>query len=147
VARGQMWLWNRTDGFRAKEPAPSREAAERIYGYITELLDILQKEIGEHAFLAGDTLTIADCTAFPIFQTTRERFGLAFGNEHPRLDAWYSAFVLGPAGNIEWALVCCAAIKRADCPSASWCSPRCTRLVTGLSYLIRHVHCSRSGDV
>ncbi|MHC1547893.1 glutathione S-transferase family protein [Phyllobacterium sp. K27] len=92
VARGQLWLWNRTDAFPAKEPVASRDAADRIFRYITELLDVLEKEIGEHAFLAGNTPTIADFTAFPIFQTARERFDLAFGNKHPGLDDWYRRF-------------------------------------------------------
>jgi len=99
VARGQLWLWNRTDAFPAKEPAPSRDAADRIFRYITELLDVLEKEIGEHAFLAGDAPTIADFTAFPIFQTARERFELPFGNEHPRLDSWYKRFRSRPSAD------------------------------------------------
>lgn len=99
VARGQLWLWNQTDAFLGKELAPSRDAAGRIFRYITELLDVLEKEIGEHAFLAGPTPTIADFTAFPIFQTARERFDLAFGNEHPRLDSWYKRFRSRPSAD------------------------------------------------
>ncbi|XYD11874.1 glutathione S-transferase domain-containing protein (plasmid) [Methylobacterium sp. NMS12] len=56
------------------------------------MLDILEAEIGGNEFLAGAAPTVADFTAFPIFQTARERFDLPFGERHPRLDAWYGRF-------------------------------------------------------
>ncbi len=96
VARGQLWLWNQTSAFPAKEPAPSKGTADRISRYMSELLDILETEIGENEFLAGDGLTIADFTVFPIFQTARERFNLPFAEDHRRLDAWYKRFRLRP---------------------------------------------------
>ncbi len=99
VARGQLWLWNRTGSFPAKEPAPSAESAERLFRYVAELLDVLEKEIGDNAFLAGDRPTIADTTAFPIFQTTRERFDLPFADDHPRLGAWYRRFRRRPSAD------------------------------------------------
>ena len=99
IARGQLWLWNRTGAFPAKESVPSQEAAERMYRYVSELLDVLEKEIGENAFLAGAAPTIADCTAFTIFQTARERFDLPFGLDHPRLNAWYSRFRARPSAS------------------------------------------------
>lgn len=92
IARGQLWLWNQTNAFPAKEPVPSKETADRIYRYASELLDVLETEIGANAFLAGDGPTIADFSVFAIFQTARERFDLPFGSGHPRLDAWYKRF-------------------------------------------------------
>jgi len=92
IARGQLWLWNRTDAFPAKEPDPSRKMADRLQRHVTELLDVLEVEIGDNAFLAGAAPTIADFTTFTIFQTARERFDLPFGNGHPRLDSWYARF-------------------------------------------------------
>lgn len=97
VVRSQAWLWNVTDAFRAKEPDPSREVAARAFRYVTELLDILEAAIGDHSFLAGDEPTIADCTAFAIFQTARERFGQPLGAGHPRLDRWYAHFRARPS--------------------------------------------------
>ncbi|TLX56250.1 glutathione S-transferase family protein [Stutzerimonas nosocomialis] len=99
IARGQLWLWNRTDAFPAKEPAPSPETADRTHRYVTELLDVLEKEIGENAFLAGAEPTIADFTTFTIFQTARERFDLPFGNFHPRLNAWFDRFRARPSAD------------------------------------------------
>jgi len=97
LGRFQPWLWNATDKFPAKEPAPSQEAARRVGAYVEELLDVLEATIGSNAFLAGDSPTIADCTVFPVFQTARERFNLPFGNAHPRLDAWYGRFRARPS--------------------------------------------------
>ncbi len=99
VVRGQMWLWNRTAAFPAKEPAPSREAADRAYRYGSEILDVLEAEIGDSTFLAGDSPTIADFTVFAIFQTARERFDLPFASDHPRLDAWYRRFRERPSAS------------------------------------------------
>ena len=99
VGRFQPWLWNATDKFPAKESAPSQETATRINAYVQEILDVLDACIGSHAFLAGDSPTIADCTVFPVFQTARERFNLSFGNEHPRLDAWYARFRARPSAD------------------------------------------------
>lgn len=99
VGRGQLWLWNRTNAFPGKEPAPSPEAADRIFRYVAEILGVLEKEIGENPFLAGATPTIADFTAFPIFQTARERFDLPFGDDHPRLESWYRRFRSRPSAD------------------------------------------------
>ena len=97
VARGQLWLWNQTGAFPAKEASPSPATAQRLARYVEELLDVLEQEIGENAFLAGATPTIADCTTFTMFQTARERFDLPFGDAHPRLDAWYRRFRARPS--------------------------------------------------
>jgi glutathione S-transferase len=97
VARGQLWLWNATDAFPAKEPVPRREDAERLFRHVRELLDVLEGEIGNAEFLAGPEPTIADYTVFPIFQTARERFGLDFGESYSRLDGWYKRFRRRPS--------------------------------------------------
>lgn len=99
IARGQLWLWNQTNAFPAKEPVPSKETADRTYRYASELLDALETEIGANAFLAGDGPTIADFTVFAIFQTARERFDLPFGSGHPHLDAWYKRFRARPSAD------------------------------------------------
>jgi glutathione S-transferase len=97
VARGQLWLWNRTSAFPAKEASPSKGTADRTCRYVSELLDVLEAEIGENEFLTGDSPTIADFTVFAIFQTARERFDLPFASDHPRLNAWYRRFRMRPS--------------------------------------------------
>ena len=84
MVRSQLWLWNVTQSFPAKEPSPSLQVATKLFGYVTEILDVLEVTIGNDEFLAGDRSTIADCTVFSIFQTCRERFDQAFGSAHPK---------------------------------------------------------------
>ena len=97
VARGQLWLWNVTDAFPAKESNPLQSEADRLCRHVVELLDVLEMEIGNSEFLAVSQPTIADFTAFPMFQTARERFNLKFGEDHPRLNAWYARFRARPS--------------------------------------------------
>ena len=97
VGRCQIWLWNATSAFSAKEPSPSVELAERAYHYVSEILDALEATIGDQEFLAGGVPTIADFTSFAIFQTARERFDRPLGGDHPRLDAWYKRFRTRPS--------------------------------------------------
>lgn len=97
VVRSQLWLWNATRSFPAKEPSPSPELAVKLFGYVTEILDVLEATIGVNEFLAGNRPTIADCTVFSIFQTAQERFDQSFGFAHPRLDAWYKGFRQRPS--------------------------------------------------
>jgi glutathione S-transferase len=99
IVRCQLWLWNSTTAFPAKEPLPSAETAARTCRYAVEILDALEKKIGENHFLAGETPTVADFTTFPIFQTLRERFNVPMGSEHPRLDTWYRRFRKRPSAN------------------------------------------------
>ena len=99
VARCQLWLWNATDAFPAKEPAPSRDVADRLHRHACEILDALEAAISANPFLAGEAPTIADCTAFAILQTARERFGKPLGADHPRLDAWYRRFRARPSAD------------------------------------------------
>lgn len=99
IVRSQAWLWNLTGAFAAKEPSPSKDVAAAAYRYVTELLDHLEVTLADNAFLAGDEPTIADFTAFPIFQTARERFDQPFGKQHTRLDAWYGRFRSRPSAD------------------------------------------------
>jgi glutathione S-transferase len=97
VVRSQLWLWNLTRSFPAKEPSPSLEVATKLFGYVTEILDVLEGTISDNEFLAGERPTVADCTVFSIFQTCRERFDQPYGSAHPRLDAWYKNFRQRPS--------------------------------------------------
>ena len=97
--RSQAWLWNLTDAFLAKERQPSKHVADQVYRYVAELLDILDAHIGNSDFIAGDEPTIADFSAFAIFQTARERFDHPLGASHPNLERWYSSFRKRPSAD------------------------------------------------
>jgi len=99
VVRTQVWLWNVTNSFPHMQPKPSPETADIMFRHVTEILDALEKSIGDNKFLTGNQPTIADFTVFAIFQTARERFNLPFGTEHPRLDAWFRNFRKRPSAD------------------------------------------------
>ncbi|AUG55574.1 glutathione S-transferase family protein [Thalassospira marina] len=99
VVRAQIWLWNETNNFPFMQARPSSEMAGIMFQHVTEILDALEKSIGDYEFLAGNRPTIADFTVFAIFQTARERFNLPFGNRHPRLDAWFANFRKRPSAD------------------------------------------------
>ncbi|MEQ5777979.1 glutathione S-transferase family protein [Thalassospira sp. NFXS8] len=99
VVRTQVWLWNVTTSFPHMQPKPSPETADIMFRHVTEILDALEKSIGDNKFLTGNQPTIADFTVFAIFQTARERFNLPFGTEHPRLDAWFTNFRKRPSAD------------------------------------------------
>jgi glutathione S-transferase len=99
IVRSQVWLWNLTDAFPGKEPEPSRDVADKMYRYVTEILDVLEETIGDSEFLVGGTPSIADFTTFAIFQTARERFDQPFGAAHPRLNDWYTRFRKRPSAD------------------------------------------------
>ena len=52
----------------------------------------LDKAIGTNAFLAGETVTIADCTLFAALKYAEE-MGVRLGAELPRLRDWYTRFI------------------------------------------------------
>jgi glutathione S-transferase len=58
IVRCQVWLWNLTDAFLAKEPEPSQDVARKAYRYVSEIVDILETTTGDNEFLAGATPTI-----------------------------------------------------------------------------------------
>lgn len=97
TVRFQLWLWNVTDAFPAKEPEPSSESATQLYRYVNEILDVMEATLEDTEFFAGSTPTVADFTAFAVFQTARERFKLPFAADYPRLDAWYANFRSRPS--------------------------------------------------
>ncbi|ARR55447.1 glutathione S-transferase [Rhizorhabdus wittichii DC-6] len=74
---------------------PSVGAA--LQGLLDQHLTTLERHIGDFPFLAGERLTIADIVLFPLFQTCRERMGIPFGAEQPRLSAWYDRFAKRPS--------------------------------------------------
>ena len=59
----------------------------------------LEMTISDGEFLTGSSPTVADCTLFAIFQTSRERFDLTMGSTHARLDGWYTNFRKRPSAD------------------------------------------------
>jgi glutathione S-transferase len=96
IVRTQLWLMHSQPHFASRvvqQPA----VAEAARPWAEALLAVLEQHIGESPFLAGDKVTIADCTVFPLFQLCRVRMNLPYGADYPRLDAWYARFSERPS--------------------------------------------------
>jgi glutathione S-transferase len=52
----------------------------------------LDKLVGAHPFVAGETVTVADCTLYAALKYA-ERMGVRLGSELPHLREWYTRFV------------------------------------------------------
>lgn len=96
AVRTQLWLRHSNPNFASRvDQQPAVVAASRPM--VDELLHALEQHIGESPFLAGDKVTIADCTLFALFQTCRVRVSEPYGVEYPRLNAWYERFASRPS--------------------------------------------------
>jgi len=96
LARSQIWLMHFCSHFAARVDQKPEVAAVMKPG-IDELLNELEAHIGDAPFLAGEHVTIADCTLFALFQTCRVRLGVPIGADQPRLNAWYARFAERPS--------------------------------------------------
>jgi glutathione S-transferase len=91
IVRSQIWLMHFCSYF-AKRVDQKPEVAAAMKPLVVELLNELEAHIGDAPFLAGEHVTIADCTLFALFQACRARLGVPIGADQPRLDAWYARF-------------------------------------------------------
>ena len=73
---------------------PNPALAEWARGELPRGLGVLEREVGE--FVAGERVSVADCTLFAAFEFARAA-GLALEDGHPRLGAWYARFGARPS--------------------------------------------------
>jgi glutathione S-transferase len=76
------------------EPNPAMAAQMRAE--LPKALRILEAEVGERPFLAGDRPTIADCTLFGTWEFAR-MFGVEFDPELANLHRWHESFRTRPS--------------------------------------------------
>lgn len=75
----------------------SQEAAEIGAERYGQKLRLGERMIGEHAFVAGDNPTIADCVAMATLQFAAEFYSVQIPDDCPRLAAWYDRFAQRPS--------------------------------------------------
>jgi len=90
-------LVQHTQSFFAKIIAQIPEAGEVARREINTALRVIGKHLGNRAFLAGDSATIADCTLFALLDTSRKVFDLRFDGETVELNGWYRRFAARPS--------------------------------------------------
>jgi glutathione S-transferase len=75
---------------------PNPGVAEQARKELALPLGVLEQEVGERPFLAGDHPTIADCTLFGTWEFGR-LFGVEFDSELKNLQRWHDAFLERPS--------------------------------------------------
>jgi glutathione S-transferase len=98
IARSQIWLMHFCNFF-AERVDQKPEVAAAMKPLVDELLNELEAHIGDAPFLAGEHVTIADCTLFALFQACRVKLGIPIGADQPRLEAWYTRFAGRPSAS------------------------------------------------
>lgn len=73
---------------------PKPALAEWAKSELPRGLDVLEREVGE--FVAGERVSVADCTLFAAFEFARLA-DLKLETGHPRLGAWYERFGQRPS--------------------------------------------------
>jgi glutathione S-transferase len=96
IARSGIWLMHFC-GYFARRIDQKPEVVAAMKPLVDELLNELEAHIGDAPFLAGEHVTIADCTLFALFQACRARLDVPIGADQPRLDAWYARFAERPS--------------------------------------------------
>jgi glutathione S-transferase len=75
---------------------PNPVIAEQMRKELPRALHVLNEEMGERPFLAGDRPMIADCTLFAAWEFGR-MFGLEFDTTLRNLHRWHDSFLLRPS--------------------------------------------------
>lgn len=76
--------------------APSPEVAKHAREELARFLRVLDDELGDHAFLAGDRPSVADCTPFGTWEFGRA-FGVDFDPGCERLHRWHAPWLARPS--------------------------------------------------
>ena len=83
---------------RSAEKVPQAQA--HYDGVLRDLLGILDKRLGESAYLAGDDYTIADISCYPdVHEHGVDDIGLA---DYPNLARWHDVIAARPAVQRAW---------------------------------------------
>jgi glutathione S-transferase len=96
IDRTGLWLHHSHPFFAARGPQDPA-VARAMTPVVEQQLGQLDRFMGDSPFLAGERVTIADCSLFAIFQNCRGMLGLPYGAGHPNLDAWFARFAVRPS--------------------------------------------------
>ena len=77
---------------------PNPAAVEQNRSELPRVLHVLDAEVGERPFLAGDSPSIADCTLFGTWEFA-SRFGVEFDPACANLHRWHEAFSKRPSAS------------------------------------------------
>ncbi|MDP6174658.1 MAG: glutathione S-transferase family protein [Rhodospirillales bacterium] len=86
--------------FTIRSPEKVPKAQEHYQAVLCDMLGILDKRLGESAYLAGDEYTIADISCYPdVHKHGVDEIGL---DDYPNLARWHDAIEARPAVQRGW---------------------------------------------
>lgn len=89
--------WQNASPVWAAMGPQSPEAANQGYQAYLAAVDVMEKLIGDNAFLAGDHVTMADCIMFASAQFANLLYKEQLPASAPKLCAWYDRFAQRPS--------------------------------------------------
>ena len=90
-----VYFWQEIVNPKFFDKQPDAAAIEEAAGWLGKQVPALEKRLGKHAFLCGDSITIADTFAFALF-TIHEQTSIDL-SPYPALQSWYAAMKDRPA--------------------------------------------------
>ncbi len=81
--------------FRQYAPQPVPYAIERYTNEAKRLYCVIDQQLAKHAYLAGNTYTIADIATFPWLRSS-EKQGIVLA-DYPHVQAWFEKIAARPA--------------------------------------------------
>lgn len=81
--------------FRQYAPQPVPYAIERYTNEAKRLYRVIDQQLAKHAYLAGNTYTIADIATFPWLRSS-EKQGIVLA-DYPHVQAWFEKIAARPA--------------------------------------------------
>lgn len=81
--------------FRQYAPQPVPYAIERYTNEAKRLYRVIDQQLAKHAYLAGNTYTIADIATFPWLRSS-EKQGIVL-TDYPHVQAWFEKIAARPA--------------------------------------------------
>ncbi len=88
-------MFGQTHHFRLYAPEQIEYAVKRYTNETRRLYGVMDKQLGKHAYLAGDAYTIADIATFPWTRSWKNQ-GVTL-EEFPNVKRWHDAIAARPA--------------------------------------------------
>ena len=90
-------MWGQYVHFWRFAPKGNDYALDRYRTQVRKTLDVVEKRLGEAAYLGGGAYSVADIAAFPWLRMTGTLLGKAVEAEYPKVMAWVAGIAARPA--------------------------------------------------
>ena len=90
-------MWGQYVHFMRFGPPGNQYALDRYRTQVVKTLDVVEKRLGEAAFLGGGDYSIADIATFPWLRVTGLLIGKDVEAKYPKIAAWVAGIAARPA--------------------------------------------------